>query len=284
MMMNVRLISTFLFAFFVLSCGPSPKKQASKKIQEALALRDSGKFNQAKLKLDTLIDRYGDLTEEVADAMRLLDAIRLNEQQRNVEYLDSMILVKTKELKPLLKNFIESDEYGPHTILIHKRQRPENSYNRTFVKAYLNKEGEFYISSRYYGTSWIKHHQIKVYYNGKSVTSEVIPEDGINNRQFEDGGNKWEIVNYKDGADNGIINFIASNVNRPLKVQFIGKDYFYNVMEKFDKEAIRDGYEISFVLKELAGLRKSKKKVEQEIKSLRKTIEANNVQMDSVYQ
>jgi hypothetical protein len=283
-MMNVRLISTFLFAFLVLSCGPSRKKQASEKIQEALALRDSGKFNLAKLKLDTLIDQYGDLTEEVADAMRLLDAIRLDEQQRNVEYLDSMILVKTKELEPLLKNFIESDEYGPRAILIHKRQRPGNSYNRTFIKVYLNKEGEFYISSRYYGNSWIKHNQIKVYYGDKSVTSEVVSEDGVNNRQFEDGVNKWEIVDYKNGADNGIINFIASNVDKSLKVQFIGKKYYYIVMEKFDKEAIRDGYEISFVLKELSGLRKDKKKAEQEVKSLRKTIEANNNRIDSLYQ
>jgi hypothetical protein len=218
--------------------------------------------------LDSVIHEFRDLTEEVAFAKRTLESINLLEQERNLKYLDSMIVVKEEELEPLMKNFIESDEYGSCPILIHRRQRPENSYNRSFIRAYLNKKGKFYISSRYYGTNWIRHNQIKVYHAGESVTSRVVVEDGIKNRRFEDGDDKWEIVNYQDGADNGIIDFIASNADKPLKVQFIGKEYYYIVMERFDKEAIRDGYETSFVLRELAGLRKEKEVVMKQIRRM----------------
>ncbi|MDA3833302.1 MAG: hypothetical protein PF495_07890 [Spirochaetales bacterium] len=247
-------------------CGPSQEELADRKLEEAVALRDSGKYNLARLKLDTLISEYGDLAEKVGDARRLLDNIREKELGRSLTYLDSMIAIKEMELEPLMKNFIRSEDYGTEPILIHRRQRPENSYNRTFIRAHLNPEGEFYISSHYFGDKWIMHNQIKVYNAGESVTSQEVSEDGLNNRRFEDGGNKWEIVNYMDGADNGIINFIASNADKPLKVQFIGEGYYYIVMERFDKEAIRDGYETSFVLQELAGLRAERRKVLEELK------------------
>jgi hypothetical protein len=266
-MMHVRIIS-LLIILVISSCGPSRREQADNKLEEAALLKDSGRFNLAKLKLDTIIHQYGDLTESVAEARHLLDNITYLEQQRSLAYLDSLILLKEKELNPLLKNFIKSDEYGSQTILIHRRQRPENSYGRTFIRAHLDTSGEFYISSRYHGTEWIRHNQIKVYNAGESVTSEVISEDGFNNRCFEDGGDKWEIVNYMKGADNGIIDFIASNVDKPLKVQFIGKKYYYIVMEQYDKEAIRDGYETSFVLKELSGLRKNRENIKKELQRL----------------
>jgi hypothetical protein len=272
-MADTRFLYLIILTITFIGCGPSREEQASEKLEEAQVLRDSGRYNLAKLKLDTLMEQFGDLTQQVADAKRLLDNINLQEQRRNLNYLDSMILVKEKELEPLLENFIQSDEYGQPAILIHKRQKPENSYNRTFIRAHLDVEGDFYISSRYYGTSWIKHNQIKVYNAGKSVTSEVVSEDGYNNRRFEDGGSKWEIVSYRDGADNGIINFIASNVDKPLKVQFRGEDYYYIVMEKYDKEAVRDGYETSFVLKELAGLRHEQQQVQRTIQRLEKRID-----------
>ncbi|MGQ1891289.1 hypothetical protein ACT29H_12690 [Thermophagus sp. OGC60D27] len=271
--MNIRNVALFLMIGLI-SCGPSRKKIVSEKLDEVILLRDNGRFNLAKLKLDTIINDFNDLTEEVAFAMRMLDEIKLMEQHRNLEYLDSMIVEKEKELEPLLKNFIRSEDYGTQPILIHKRQKPENSYNRTFLRAHLDTNGEFYISSRYYGSSWIMHNQIKVYNAGESVTSELVPEDGYLNRRFEDGPSKWEIVSYKDGADNGIINFIASNVDKPLKVQFIGKKYYYIVLEKYDKEAIRDGYETSFVLRELTGLRNERQQVLQQIDRLKKITKA----------
>lgn len=265
-MINHRIAILLLSFTLLISCGPSREEKASEKLDEAIALRDSGKYNLAKMKLDTVMTRFGDLTEQVAFARHMLDSITLMEQKRNLQYLDSMIVEKEKELEPLMKNFIESDEYGSQPILIHRRQKPENSYNRTFIRAHLNGKGEFYISSRYHGQEWIRHNQIKVYNAGESVTSAAIPEDGLNNRCFEDGEDKWEIVSYKDGDDNGIINFIASNAEKPLKVQFIGKKYYYIVMEKFDKEAIRDGYETSFVLQELEGLRREREKVRGRIR------------------
>jgi len=266
--MNHTRFLSILSVLLLVGCGPSPEEQAGEKLEEAVKLRDQGQLNMARMKLDTVIKQYGDLTEQVADAKRLLTDINLIEQKKSFEYLDSMITEKEAELDPLLENFIESDEYGSEMIYIHRRQRPEISYHRTFLRAHLDASGDFYISSRYHGKKWIRHNQIRVYNAGESVKSEEIPEDSFNNRRFEDGRDKFEIVRYKDGADNGIVNFISSNVEKPLKVEYIGDDHYYIVMEQFDKEAIRDAYETSFVLQELKGLKKEKNSVEERIRNL----------------
>jgi hypothetical protein len=259
-MMSLRAI-TILSILVLVGCGPSRKEQAQERLKEAIKLKEEGNFNLAMLKLDSLIYYYSDQTDETEYAKEALRAINILEQERNLNYLDSMLLMQEELLAPMMRNFIISDEYGHEKILIHRRQRPENSYNRTFIRAHLNESGIFFISSRYHGNQWIQHRQIRVYIRDSSVLSELIPEDGFDNRRFEDGPSRWEIVNYKNGKDNGIIDFIATHWNEPLRVQFIGTKHEYIVMEQFDREAVRDAYEISFILKEVHRIKEERKKI-----------------------
>lgn len=267
-MKNISIIIILLVAFFS-SCSNSKKDIAEKLLNSSIKYSNNNDFNIAKLQLDSIIIHYKSETETVEKAKQLLKDIELQEQNRNLAFVDSLLLSAQERLKPMLKNFIESDEYGTKKVLIHKRQKPENSYNRTFIRAHLDMDGNFHISSVYNGEEWINHRQIKVYYNNKSALSEVVKEDGFKNRRFEDGGTKWEIVNYKDGTDNGVIDFIASNWQDPLRVQFIGKKYEYILMELFDREAVRDGYEISFVLKEMKKLNDEKMRITKAISQLK---------------
>lgn len=257
-----------LIIVFVSSCGPTREELAKNKFENALKEFNNKQFNDAKLIIDTINEDYSDQIEFTTRANDLLRTIVIDEQKNNLRFLDSLLAEKEAELQPLLKNFRESSDYGAKKILIHKRQKPENSYSRVYLRAHLNWEGDFYISSRYTGQSHINHNQIKVYFSGNHALSEKVEFDEFQNRHFEDGENIWEVVNYKDGKDNGVIDFIASNWNKSLKVQFIGKKYYYIVMEKFDKEAIRDGYEISFVLKEIKRIKDEQSKVKKELSKL----------------
>lgn len=263
------LVSLILIAVLMFSCGPKPEEIAKEKFNRASEMFNQQLFNDAMLVLDSIIIDFSGEVEYVTRAEDLIRKIKIGEQERNLVYLDSVLLKKQEELEVLMKNFNVSKEYGEKEILIHKRQKPQNSFNRSYLRAHLDNEGNFYISSRYTGNKYIHHNKIKVYHKDQAVTSEEIPFDGFENRHFEDGGNYWEMVNYKNNADNGIIDFIAQNVNLPLKVEYIGKERYYIVMEKFDKEAIRDGYEISFVLKEIH-------KVKQDIKNVNASISRLN--------
>ncbi len=270
---QISLFNRFLFlvsiSILAIACEPTPEEVAKEKFTRAQELYQQKNFNDAKVVLDSIIEGFPKEIEFVTRAEDIIRKIKISEQERNLSFYDSLLLKKEEELKVYMKNFRVSNDYGEKEILIHKRQKPQNSYNRTYLRAHLDMEGNFYISSRYSGDHYIHHNQIKVYNKGQSVKSEVIPEDGFDNRKFEDGGSFWEVVNYKDGKDNGIIDFIAQNVDKPLKVQFIGKKYHYILMEKFDKEAISDGYEISFVLKDITKLKTEIKNIKAELKRLK---------------
>ncbi len=261
-------IPLIISVIIVSACGLNQAELAKVKFNKAEQLFVKKKYNDAKLEIDSIKELFPEQIEYVTKSNNLLRKITIEEQQQSLIFLDSMLVIKETELKPLMKNFIISSDYGSEKILIHKRQKPENSYARIYLRAHLNLDGDFFISSRYTGSTRIYHNQIKVYFNKNNALSEIIEEDGRNNRQFEDGENHWEVVNYKGGKDNGVIDFIANNWNQPLKVQFRGKKYHYILMEGFDKEAIRDGYEISFVLKEVKRIKEEKKKIEKELRKL----------------
>jgi len=269
MLMDKNKIALFLLSIMFVACGPTAEEIAKEKFNKADKLFKQEEFNDAKIVLDSIIEYFPKQIEFVARAEDLMRTIKIGEQERNLVFFDSALVQKETELKVLMKNFIVSNDYGKKEILIHKRQKPQNSYSRTYLRAHLDMEGDFYISSRFSGPKYISHNKIKVYHKGESVMSSEVIEDGFDNRKFEDQGTFWEVVNYKKGNDNGIIDFIAQNVDKPLKVQYIGKNHYYIVMEKFDKEAIRDGYEISFVLKEIKRIKEEKKKIKRSIERLR---------------
>ena len=264
------LILFVLFSAVIVSCGPSEEERAADAFNRAQKLYDAKKFNDTKLLLDSIIEYMPGQIEYVTKAEDMLRTIKIAEQEHNLAFLDSLLAEKQEELKPLMKNFIKSDEYGSKTLLIHKRQKPENSYGRTFIRAHLDMDGNFYISSRYSGDHYIYHDQIKVYYSGNSAITDKVEYDGFDNRRYEDGGTYWEIVNYKDGKDNGVIDFIAANWDKSLKVQYRGKKYYYIVMEKFDKEAIRDANEIAVVLKEIKRIKDEIKNVNRQLTLLKR--------------
>ena len=67
---------------------------------------------------------------------------------------------------------------------------------------------------------------------------------------------KWEKVSYRNGKDNGVIEFIAKHVDRNLKAVFLGKEYYYIILETYDKEAVRDALALSKAIKKRTKLQK----------------------------
>ncbi|MCD6346067.1 MAG: hypothetical protein J7L96_01470, partial [Bacteroidales bacterium] len=93
-----------------------------------------------------------------------------------------------------------------------------------------------------------------------------IPLNHPDNRKLQDAGDKWETIDFKGGTGDRIIALIVQNSERRLKVRFSGKKHHYIIMEEFDKEAVKKGYELAQVLKEVYELNQ---KIEQHKKQLR---------------
>ena len=158
-----KINNSLLLIILVLlaACGPSPEEIAKNKFEKANELYTQKHFNDAKILLDSIIEGFPGEIEYVTRAEDLMRTIKIGEQERNLTFFDSILNQKNEELKVLMKNFRVSKEYGSKEILIHRRQKPQNSYARTYIRAHLDLEGNFYISSRYSGENYINHNKIK---------------------------------------------------------------------------------------------------------------------------
>jgi hypothetical protein len=120
-----------------------------------------------------------------------------------------------------------------------------------------------YLSSNYHGENWLEHTGLRVYDGDDDAKTLKIPIGDPNNHRSDFLEAKWEKVSYRNGKDNGVVEFIANNTERRLKAVFLGKEYYYVILETYDKEAVKDALALSKAIK-------NKKTLEAEIKSLQK--------------
>lgn len=251
--MRAFVIALISIAVFV-SCGPSDSDKgnrfnriAGEKLKQSDTLMALAYYDSTRL--------LPKAVAQVKLAKQKQFAIYNDLKGKLTEHLDSL----QREIKLLEKNFVRSkgdfDRYYQYT---HKRQVLDRAWDRSFIRIYLDERGEIYLSSNYYGEEWLNHTGLRVY-DGKlqAKTAKVVLNDPNNHRSDFDKG-KWEKVTYRKEKVNGVIEFIAKNSARNLKAVFLGKRYYYIVLEKFDKEAVRDAWLLSKALKQ-------KKKIKKQI-------------------
>lgn len=240
-----QLIPFITALVLLVSCGPSPQELASERLETAKELLQDKKFNEAKLIIDSLERVFPDQYEIIAQGQKLLGKVEIIEQQKSLIYYDSLLLLQERDFQELKKHFVyKAGNPGQYT---HKRQQVSNSYDRSYIQAHVDDQGKFYISSRFHGKKNIHHHSIKVYNEGLFAETSIIPK-GLDNRSFDDGGEVWETVNYRNGTDNGVVSFIVNNSDQRLKVMYKCKNPYYIVMEQYDKDAVRMAYDMGQII------------------------------------
>jgi hypothetical protein len=75
-------------------------------------------------------------------------------------------------------------------------------------------------------------------------------------------------VSYRNGKYNNVLEFIANNSDRRLKAVFLGSEYYYIILETYDKEAVSQALTLSKAIKRRTTL-------EDEIRSLQSKLQIN---------
>lgn len=264
--MNNKLLGiTAFFTLLLISCGgPTEQELAESHLTKAKIYLNNNAYTNAKFQIDTIRNLYPSQKKILAEGVVLLNTVEIQEQKASLAYFDSTYNARQEQFNKLEKDFI----LKPSGLYVHKKQDVNKNYNRTYVKAYLNKNGTFYIASKYFGKSFINHNRIKVYDSGLFAETNAIPDNGIDNRKLEADGDKWETVNYRNGEDNGVVNFIVNNYDKRLKVHYKGKKHHFIVMENHDKTAIRDAFFLSKLITEIEQLKKDISNSKKRIKIL----------------
>jgi hypothetical protein len=78
-----------------------------------------------------------------------------------------------------------------------------------------DERGDLFLSSNYHGKSSINHYGISEFMMPTiSAKTDSIPLGDSNNHQSDFMEYKWEKVSYRNGKDNGVIEFIANHADQ----------------------------------------------------------------------
>jgi hypothetical protein len=256
-------LSVLFTAAVIISCGPSDEDRAGLKLNYARALLEKNDTVDALLHLDSIPKLFPKAVYAVNAARNLMSEIEFDLLHKKETELDSLRIKIADLEKPFDK---EKTPYDRYTQYIHKRQNFQRSWDRSYIQVHLDERGELYLSSNYHGEQWLNHTGLRVYDQGDDAKTEEIPVGDPDNHRSDFMEAKWEKVTYRNGKDNGVMDFIANNTDRRLKAVFLGNRYHYIILETYDKQAVKDAIALSEALKE-------KKKLEDEIKGLQNKLD-----------
>ncbi|MEG1587023.1 MAG: hypothetical protein RR346_09115 [Bacteroidales bacterium] len=274
---NILFLSTaLLFA----ACSNNTDK-AALLLEEARDLYSAGSLNQAKIRIDSMRSAYPKEFPQIREGVQLMRLIELKENERNLSYADSLLIVKKEEAKELQKDFVfvKEEQYEQLGTYVFKGLTVERNVERNYIRTGVNEYGEMQIASVYFGKGNINHTGIKVEIkDGSNAETIAVPYDGGTNYRFSDGGNQTEIVTYKKDKDNGVINFINVYNDQRIKVTYTGGKPYVIYLDDLSKKAIVKTNELAIVLSDITRLGQEKKVAEGKIAYLKKKIQEKGEQ------
>ena len=265
----------FLIAVVCLFSCDNERKAAQESFDKAKALYENAEYGGAKQMLDEFKMQYPKQLELQKEGLHLMRLIELKEQERNLAYCDSMVIIRQVEVDSLKQYFVyEKDpQYDETGKYIEKKMAASLSSQK--LRVGVNEDGDIYLISTYSGGSPIKHNQLKVLTSsGEYAETEAIPFDGGANYSFKDDntGLIHELVTYQKGRDNGVIRFIDHHSNEKLTAQYLGGKNHSYVISKSVIESLSKSLDLSITLLDVQQLQKEKEKAEKRLEYLRSKV------------
>lgn len=263
----------------VLSSCNQDEKNAGELLQRAEASFSASNFSEAKMQIDSIRTLYPKAFEARKAAIKLMQQIDLEEQNRSLAYLDSVMAVKQASLDSIKGNFVLEKDTAYQEVgnYFYPTQVVEKNIGRTFLRACVSEKGEMSLTSIYCAGGNIHHNAVKVS-SGDAFAQTLASVDSY---ETTDLGRAIEKADYKLGADGGVIGFIVANRDaKSLKLEFIGDKTYRTVMYSNDIKAIAQVSDLARILLSMEEIRKEQKEANLKIKFVTKKMEEAAAQDD----
>lgn len=263
----------------VLSSCNQDEKNAGELLQRAEASFSASNFSEAKMQIDSIRTLYPKAFEARKAAIKLMQQIDLEEQNRSLAYLDSVMAVKQASLDSIKGNFVLEKDTAYQEVgnYFYPTQVVEKNIGRTFLRACVSEKGEMSLTSIYCAGGNIHHNAVKV----SSGDAFAQTPASVDSYETTDLGRAIEKADYKLGADGGVIGFIVANRDaKSLKLEFIGDKTYRTVMYSNDINAIAQVSDLARILLSMEEIRKEQKEANLKIKFVTKKMEEAAAQDD----
>lgn len=253
------------------SCGNKDEEKAQLFLQEAESAWQAGDYGLAKIRIDSIRVCCPKAFEGRRQGIELMRKVELDEERKNVAYLDSLMQARQAEFEAMKGNFVlEKDTlYQEAGNYFSPSQTVEKNLRRTFLRAQVSERGAMLLTSVYCGERSIHHTSVRVSAGG---TYAETPESS-DTYESEDLGWKTEKVDYPLGKDGGVIGYIVLNKDLPIQAELRGDRSFRTAMTPADRKAVADVYALAQVLSSIEEIKKSRQEAERKIEFIRLKME-----------
>ncbi|MBQ8867042.1 MAG: hypothetical protein IJ013_04895 [Bacteroidaceae bacterium] len=267
-----------LGACLVAACGDNGETQARKHLQKAeLALKE-GKYNEAKLQIDSIRTLYPKAFEARKEGIGLMQQIDLAEQQRSLAYLDSTLAVQQQLVAEAKEGLVLEKDTAYQEVgnYFHPGQTVERTLYRSFLRGQVDEVGNMTLTSIYWGERHAHHHAVKVVAKDGTFAETPASEDIY---ESENVGWKTEKADYPLGKDGGVVAFIAMNHGvQTMKAHYVGeRSYVINVRPE-DSEAIVKLHKLSQVLTALEQTKREREEALRKIAFVERKMKENKIE------
>lgn len=256
-------------------CKEDVEKSASRHLDNAREAFSELNYSLAKQEIDSIRILYPKAFEARKQGLALMQEIEMAEQMRSIEYEDSMIALAKAAFEAIKGNYIfEKDEQyqdmGSYTI---KSQDPIRNIERNYIRGKVDELGRMTLVSHYRGNAYIHHDQIRLNVGETYVETPVSDE----RHEFTDLGICYERLSFMNGDDGGAAAFINENIDKDITYTLYRQTdpgskraVSGNLkMNREDRYAIAQLYNLSQVLLSLNGHRTIRDEAERHLNFIR---------------
>ena len=261
-------------------CGDGGEKEAQMRLRKAEAALQQENFSEAKLQIDSIKVLYPKAFEARKQGIKLMQQVDLKEQRKTLVYLDSMMQVKQLQLDSIKGNFVLEKDTAYQEIgnWFYPTQVVEKNTGRTFLRGQVSELGEMSLTSIYCAGGALNHTSVKVSV-GDTFAETPAAKDSYTTTDL---GRTIEKADYKLGEDGGVAGFIVANADKNIQLTFIGDKTYKTAMQKTDRQAFVELFELARILSGMEEIRKQQKEANLKIQFVtRKMEEAKELQENS---
>lgn len=248
------------------------EEKAGEKLQAARQAFERGDYSEAKMQIDSIKILYPKAFETRRQGIALMQQVELEEQEKSLTYLDSLLQNKQKELDAIKGKFtFEKDaEYQQIGNYLHPSQVIEKNLHRSFLRFQVNELGQMTMTSIYCGSRNIHHVGVKVSAPDGSFAETPAAKDSY---ETTDLGEKIEKADFKMGEDGNVMGFLYLNRDKNIRINYIGEHPYSTIMSAADRQALGSVYELAQILSSITQIKKEMEEANLKIEFVKRKIE-----------
>lgn len=265
-----KLIALPLF-MALFSCN-SDEKKAEELFQRAESSFATGDYSLTKLQIDSIRTLYPKAFEVRKAGIKLMQQVDLQEQQKTLVYLDSVMAVKQASLDSIKGNFVLEKDTAYQEVgnYFYPTQTVEKNIGRSFLRGQVNERGEMSITSIYCAGGKLHHRAVKVSVDDLFAETPISPDC----YETTDLGKAIEKADYKLGSDGGVIAFITANQDKKrIRLEFTGDRNYKTTMQPNDIKAIAELSRLAQILSSIEAIKKEQNEANLKIRFVNRKIE-----------